>query len=101
MNFPGFSRCLGCFFFFQEFGCGPGGCHPFIFECTMPSRRKGMKGVGIYPPRKDSHQFNCQFHCQENIEGRTFKQYLTYHFNYWMASGPWGMGTQWYTGLVA
>lgn len=24
---------------------------------------------------------------QENIDGRTFKQYLTYHFNYWMASG--------------
>jgi len=24
---------------------------------------------------------------KENIEGRTFKQYLTYHFNYWMASG--------------
>lgn len=27
-------------------------------------------------------------HVQENIDGRTFKQYLTYHFNYWMASGP-------------
>ncbi|CAK9024865.1 unnamed protein product, partial [Durusdinium trenchii] len=24
---------------------------------------------------------------KENIDGRTFKQYLTYHFNYWMASG--------------
>lgn len=28
---------------------------------------------------------------QENIEGRSFQQYLTYHFNYWMASGTdWG-----------
>ena len=24
---------------------------------------------------------------KENIEGRSFRQYLTYHFNYWMASG--------------
>ena len=53
MNFPYFSRCLGFFlFFFQEFGCGPGGCHPFIFECMMPLRRKGNegKGVGDLPP---------------------------------------------------
>ena len=24
---------------------------------------------------------------KENIEGRSFRQYVTYHFNYWMASG--------------
>ena len=24
---------------------------------------------------------------QEDIEGRSFQQYLTYHFNYWMTAG--------------
>ena len=52
MNFPVSAGASAVFFFFQEFGCGPGGCHPFIFECTMPSRRKGMKGVGDLPPQR-------------------------------------------------
>lgn len=58
----------------------------------MPLRRKGNegKGVGDLPPPITSKiriEF-ASFICQENIDGRTFKQYLTYHFNYWMASGP-------------
>lgn len=63
MNFRKFSRIfqvprLFCVFFLQEFGCGPGGCHPFIFECMMPLRRKGDEGKGVgdlLPPITSNH----------------------------------------------
>ena len=66
----------------EEFGCGRGGFHLCTSGCMMPTKRTPAAVKPFFP--WCGRVFPCR---QENIEGRTFQQYLTYHFNYWMASG--------------
>ena len=103
-KFPYFSRCFGFFcLFFQEFGCGPGGCHPFIFECMMPLRRKGMKGREwgsntSKPPPRQRFALNSPVSLPGEHWGPHLQAIFDISFQLLDGFRPFKICTQWCTG---
>ena len=105
INFHTFPGALFFFFrfFFQEFGCGPGGCHPFIFECMMPLRRKGMKGREwgsntSKPPPRQRFALNSPISLPGEHWGPHLQAIFDISFQLLDGFRPFKICTQWCTG---